>query len=117
MNSRSYINRRWLNYLQSLLIMAAMTGILAFLGWLIAGKTGIVWAFVTGMAILIASSFFSSWLTILRMYNARFLTPGQAPTLYRTLGEISRKAGLYRNPALFYIPSTAVNVARGKRQD
>ncbi len=109
MNSRSYINRKWLNFLQSLLIMAAMTGILAFLGWLIAGKTGIVWAFVTGMAILIVSSFFSSWPTILRMYNARFLTPGQAPTLYRTLGEISRKAGLYRNPDLFYIPSTAVN--------
>ncbi len=109
MNSHSYINRKWLNFLQTLLIIAAMSGILALLGWLVAGRTGIVWAFITSAAVLIISSGLSSWTMVLRMYNARLLTPEQVPVLYRDLSAISQRAGLHHNPALFYIPSASVN--------
>ncbi len=104
-----YTGRKWLNFFQSLLIIIAMSGILALLGWLVAGKTGIVWAFATGAAVFVVSAGLSPWSMILRMYNARFLRPEQAPALYQTLSLISRKAGLSRNPVLFYIPSSAVN--------
>jgi len=109
MNSRSYINRKWVNLLQTILIIAAMSGILALLGWLVAGKTGVVWAFFTGIAVLIISSGLSSWSVVLRMYNASPLRPEQLPVLYRDLSVISRKAGLHNTPVLFYIPSQAVN--------
>jgi heat shock protein HtpX len=106
---RNYMGRKWLNFFQSLLIITAMSGLLALLGWLIAGKSGVVWAFVTGAAALIVSAGLSPWSMVLRMYNARFLRPEQAPALYQTLDLISRRAGLNRNPDLFYIPSHAVN--------
>ncbi len=109
MNSYSYISRKWLNFLQSVLIMAVMSGMLGLLGWLIAGSIGVLWAFFTGGTVLLASSLFSAWPMVLRMYNARFLSPEQAPELYSILLQISRKAGLYRNPALFYIPGPAIN--------
>ncbi len=109
MNPRTYINRKWLNFLQTMMIIAAMSGILALLGWLIAGKTGVVWAFTTAAAVFTVSSYFSSWAMIMRMYNARLLGPEQAPLIYQNMNIISRRAGLSTNPALFYIPSPAVN--------
>ncbi len=109
MNARSYINRKWLNFIQSLMIISAMSLILALLGWLIAGSTGVVWAFVTGAAVLIISSRLSTWPMLLRVYKARLLRPEQAPVLYQNLQVLSRRAGLGNDPALFYIPSLSVN--------
>ncbi|WP_291318985.1 zinc metalloprotease HtpX [Desulfonatronospira sp.] len=108
MNIKTYISRKWINMLHSVLILSGMAVILCLLGWLIAGRPGIVWAFIIGTAVVIITSRISPQ-AVLRMHNARLLDYRHAPKLHSMVSELSTRAGLSFQPVLFYIPSPGIN--------
>jgi heat shock protein HtpX len=108
MNPDLWYQHALLNRLQSFLLLSAMGGFLALLGWLIWGGQGILLLLATGsLLILVNPAATPGW--IMRLYRASPLTPAQAPTLSRILTELSRRAELPFRPALYYIPSRMVN--------
>ncbi len=108
MNINTYTSHKWVNLLHSVLILTGMAVILCLLGWLIAGRPGIVWAFIIGTAVVIITSRISPQ-AVLRMHNARLLDYKHAPKLHGMVRELSARAGLSFQPALFYIPSPVIN--------
>lgn len=96
------------NRLHSLLLLISMLLLLVFLGWLIAGQQGIIWAIVLGGLSLFFGGQASPQL-VLRMYRARPLTAQEAPQLYQILGELARRANLPTVPTLYYIPTRMLN--------
>ncbi|WP_051617280.1 zinc metalloprotease HtpX [Desulfonatronovibrio hydrogenovorans] len=110
MNSKNYTGHKWLNLFHSVLIISVMAGLLILLGWLMAGRTGILWALAAGGVLSAGSWMFSPWpALVLHAYKAGRLKPEQIPALYEILGKISHKAGLIRTPDLYYVPSPAIN--------
>jgi heat shock protein HtpX len=82
--------------------------LLVFLGWLIGGRAGIIWAVALGGISLIFGQQASPQL-ILRMYRARPLTAQEVPQLYQILNELARRANLAYVPTIYYIPSRMMN--------
>lgn len=99
---------RALNRLQSASLLLAMALLLALVGWLFAGMLGLVWSLVLAATLALLSPSVSPRF-ILRMYQARELSPHQVPGLHRLVGELARRAGLDRPPRLFYVPSRVLN--------
>lgn len=96
------------NRLHSLLLLTSMMLLLVFLGWLIAGRQGIIWAIVLGGLSLFFGGRASPQL-VLRMYRARPLTAQEAPQLYQIVQELARRANLSYVPTLYYIPTRMLN--------
>jgi len=93
---------------QSGLIIASMAALLATVGWLLAGQTGLVWAaglgiFVMGITPRVPPRF------LMRAWGARALLPSQAPQLYAIVGELARRAEIKRTPTLYYLPKRELN--------
>ena len=105
---RRGIPHGWINRLQSVLLLAAMAGLLGLCGWLIAGLAGLVWlAGVGAIAVLLAARV--SPRLVLRMFRARPLSPGEMPALQRLVAELAGRAGLDRPPEIYLIGSRAMN--------
>jgi heat shock protein HtpX len=108
---------RWRNRLQSTLLLLAMGLVWALLGWMLAGRDGMLLLLVVGVIALL----FGVWsapAAVMVMYRARPLSPRQAPRLHYLMEELSRRAGLDAVPALFYVPSrlvSAFSVGTGER--
>ncbi len=100
--------RAWRNRLQSLLLLTAMAGFLAMLGWLLWGAQGLVALLSAGAVAVIANPMLSPWL-VMRMYGARPLGRHQAPALWQMVSELAERAGLPARPRLFYVPSGMLN--------
>jgi heat shock protein HtpX len=96
------------NRLHSLLLLTSMMLLLVFLGWLIGGRAGIIWAVALGGISLIFGQQASPQL-ILRMYRARPLTAQEVPQLYQILNELAQRANLAYVPTIYYIPSRMMN--------
>ncbi len=96
------------NRLHSLLLLTSMMLLLVFLGWLIGGRAGIIWAVALGGISLVFGQQASPQL-ILRMYRARPLTAQEVPQLYQILNELARRAKLAYVPTIYYIPSRMMN--------
>jgi len=90
------------NYLHSILLLAGMLGILAFIGWLISGATGALWSLAIGGLLVTTSPRISPYF-ILRLYNAIPLSPAQAPEIYQLLSRLADRASLPYVPKLFYM--------------
>lgn len=106
----------WLNRLQSALLLLVMGGLLALVGWLLWGGTGIVTLLIAGVVMVLMNPMFAPrW--IMRMYGAKLLSPGEAPGLYAALRELAGRAGLEVLPRLHYIPSRVVNAFTVGRAD
>lgn len=99
---------RLLNRLQSALLLLAMAGLLVLVGWLFAGVLGVAWSLVLAVTLALLSPGLSPRF-ILRMYQARELSPSQAPGLHRLAAELAQRAGLSRMPRLFYVASPVLN--------
>ncbi len=111
------LRHKLLNWLQSLLMLAGMGGLLALLGWLLGGTTLMVWTLLLTLVLFLLTPRFSARL-ILRLYGARPLAPQELPRLHAVLAELSRRAELPRPPALYYVPSAILNAfAVGRRED
>jgi len=101
-------NHRFHNILQSIVLLAAMAGLLGLLGWSIAGLEGLVWALLLGVLVLTLGPTASpQW--VLRMYRAQPIAFQQAPDLYNLLQRLAQRAGMAQTPGLYYIPSRVLN--------
>jgi heat shock protein HtpX len=109
-------SHRTLNLLQSLVILAGMTALLATVGWLIAGVEGMLWT-AAAIALALALSPRISPSMVLRLYATRILDRHNAPGLYALAAELARRAGLPAVPTLHYLPSRLLNAfAVGRRE-
>ena len=105
------------NLLHSLVLVAAMLGLMALIGWLLAGPAGVAWLMLLGGLMLVLSPRVTPQL-VMRLYRARPLRPDQAPGLSAVVQELARRAGLPRPPQLHWIPSAICNaIAVGDRAD
>jgi heat shock protein HtpX len=104
-SARQYMQQ---NLLHSLLLLLGMFALLALIGWLILGVTGIFWSLGIVFIVIISSRRLSPRL-LLYLYGARPLTPQQAPDLYELLARLTNRASLPRLPGLYVIPGRMMN--------
>lgn len=105
------------NWLHTVLLLGSMLALLALLGWLVGGRTGVIWALILGGILVIFGQQVSPQL-VLRMYRARPLSATEAPELYQIMAELARRAQLPFVPVLYYIPSQMLNAfAVGTRRN
>jgi heat shock protein HtpX len=97
--ARQHRHNRW----RSLLVLAGIGTWMALVGWLVAGVSGVVYAAIGTVVMLLVQPVRST--TLLRaLYGAVQLRPEQAPGLYSLVAELACRAGLRRVPPLLYIP-------------
>jgi len=108
---------KFLNTLQSVLLLSGMAALAAFLGWTLFGNDGVVWAVVVGaLAMAIGPGLSPRW--VLRMSGGREISEWQAPLLHQIVGQLSERAALTHAPRLYYIPTRVLNAfAIGTRTD
>ncbi len=104
------------NFLQTVLVLLALTSITALMGWLIAGGNGVVVATAATVFMLIGAPQISS-AYILRTVRARPLERHRFPRLHALSAEIARRAGLAAAPKLYVMPSRAMNAFALKSRD
>ena len=107
-SERRFAEHKVRNFLHSLILVASMVVLLCFVGYLVAGWTGLVMLGAFWFTTFLVSSRLSPYL-LLRLYRARPLTPHEAPALTEIVAELSRRAGLPCVPTLYYVPSRIVN--------
>jgi heat shock protein HtpX len=106
----------WRNRLQALFLLLTMGGFLALLGWLLWGGLGLVMLVVVGLTSLWFTPRLSP-LLVMRLYQARAISPRELPGLWQVLVQVSENAGLEQVPALYYVPSRVLNAfAAGSRR-
>ncbi len=96
------------NRLQSLLLLLTMAGLMALLGAMFWGSEGALWLLALSGVLILINPMAAPGL-ILNLYNARPLTPQQAPVLHQVVQELTKRARLSAPPRLYYIPSSMVN--------
>ncbi len=99
---------RWLNHLQTALLVLTLLGIAAVAGSLLLGDGGLWLALAAAGFTLLLEPAAASGLT-LRLYGARPLHPDEAPDLWAVLRELAARAGLPAVPVPHYVPSGVVN--------
>ncbi len=95
------------NQIRTAVLLAGMTVFLVFIGGLIGGRQGMIFAFV----IAAGMNFFSYWYSdkmVLKMYRAREITAQEAPELYNIVSGLARRAGLPM-PKVYLIPQQSPN--------
>ncbi len=88
-------------------LLAAMTVFLVFLGNLLGGRQGMIFALILAAGM----NFFSYWFSdkmVLRMYRANEVSANEAPELYQIVQTLAQRAGLPM-PRVFLIPKDAPN--------
>ncbi len=111
------LERKVTTFIHSLLLVVGMLGLLATLGWLVAGAEGLLGVFVSGWIFMLVGLRASPAL-VLRLHRARPLSPPEAPTLFRVVTALATRAELSRPPALYYVPSRITNAfAVGRPND
>jgi heat shock protein HtpX len=88
-------------------LMTALTLFFIFVGNLIAGKTGMIIAFLAAVGMNFYAYYYSDK-HILSHYNAIPVTPHEAPELYEIVKNLARKANLPM-PKVYIIPEAAPN--------
>ncbi len=95
------------NRIRTTILLAVMTALIIWIGQYFGGQQGMI------IALLIAAglNFFSYWFSdkiVLKMYQAREVSPQQAPEVYEMVKTLSGNAGLPM-PKVFVIPKQAPN--------
>ena len=105
------------NRLQTIILVVGLVVIAAAIGWSFAGTSGLV-ILTIGAVIFLAAGRRVGPQMVLRMYKAQPVAERDAPALVAMIRELSEKAGLPSEPALFYIPTEMVNAfATGTRKE
>ena len=99
-----FLRPRTTNLLQTLLLSCGIAGLPLLVGWLFAGKYGLIWAGLLGVLPLIVAMRLYPAL-ILKMYRAKPIPPETAESLAGMVAELARRAGLATPPRLYYIAS------------
>ena len=96
------------NALATFTLLGLMGGLVAFIGYQLAGETGLFFALVLILGIVLFSPELAPGL-VLRAHNARPLDYYEARELHEMNRELAARAGLPRPPVLHYIPSNSLN--------
>ena len=107
---------RFLNRLQSAILLLGLFALAGITGFLFAGTDGVIIAAVLVTGFLLFNP--ASGEVVFRyVYGAVPLTPASAPQLVALVAQLSRRAGLERPPALFLIPAPVLQaMAAGSRE-
>jgi len=96
-----------MNTMKTAVLLAALTGLLLFIGELIGGRNGTL-AALGFAALMNFGAFFWSDKIVLSMYRARPVDPTSAPELHAIVSKLAMKAGIPM-PRLYVIPDAALN--------
>src|SRR5438093_4487943 len=96
-----------MNTTKTIVLMVGLTVLLIFVGGALAGRQGIIIAFIFAMAMNLFSYWFSDKI-VLRMYSAREVTETEAPELYSVTRDLAMKMNMPM-PKVYIIPSDAPN--------
>jgi len=108
LNQQQLLQHSLANRLQSLLLLGIMAGFLALLGGILWGSDGIFMLLFSGSLLILFNPVARPGL-IMRMYRATPLSAAEVPALHSALQELCRRARLPQSPALYYVPSKALN--------
>ncbi len=92
---------------KTLLLLAALSGLIIVIGGMAGGRTGIIIAFIIAMVMNVGSYWFSDSI-VLKMYHARELAYDEAPALHDMVEELARNAGIPK-PKVCVVPEQAPN--------
>ena len=95
------------NQIKTTVLLTLMTVFFMFIGNLLGGRQGLIIAFFFAAGMNLFSYWYSDKI-VLRMYNAREATPGQAPELYGLVQDLASRAGL-PTPKIYIIPQESPN--------
>ena len=95
------------NQIKTTVLLTLMTVFFMFIGQLLGGRQGLIIAFFFAAGMNLFSYWYSDKI-VLRMYNAREATPGQAPELYGLVQDLANRAGL-PTPRVYIIPQESPN--------
>jgi heat shock protein HtpX len=104
------------NIAKSWLLVLALTGVFAFVGWLLDGVRGLT-IFVFCALLVSAGAYWTFDRVVLGMIGARELPVGEAPLLHSTVERLAARAGIVK-PRLYLIPDglpIAAATGRGVR--
>ncbi|MBI2472357.1 MAG: zinc metalloprotease HtpX [Planctomycetes bacterium] len=96
-----------MNYFKTTVLLIALTLLLIWVGSMVGGRQGAVFAF----AIAMGMNFFSYWFSdkiVLKMYGAREVSDQESPAYYGIVRELVARAGLPM-PRTYIIPTQAMN--------
>jgi len=96
-----------MNTMKTAILLGALTGLLMFIGGFFGGQKGVVLAFLFAMVLNFGSYWFSDTL-VLKMYQARPVSEGEAPGLQTMVKNLAMKASLPM-PRVFIVPGDTPN--------
>lgn len=96
-----------MNRTKTLMLLAALTALLLWMGQALGGRTGVAFAFVLAAAMNLGAYWFSDKI-VLRMYRAQEVGPNEAPELYGMVHNLAMRANLPM-PRVFVIPEDTPN--------
>lgn len=110
------LQHRWLNRLQTGLLVLTLVGIAAAAGRLPFGE-GCLWLALFAVAGALLLEPVAASALSLRLYRVRALHPQEAHEMWALLRELPARAGLPATPVPHYVPSAVVNAfATGSKQ-
>lgn len=113
----SHNNYRLKNSLQLVLLISTMLLVLSLIGWVVAGKTGILWSVIIGIFLFLSVPKISPH-ALLSFNGAKRLSYMQAPEIHDIVQWLSEQAGLKQKPELYYIPRNfLIAYSVGKQPD
>jgi heat shock protein HtpX len=95
------------NNLKTTFLLAAMTGLLLFVGGILGGRQGLILAFVLAVVMNFSSYFFSDKLA-LSMSGARPIARDESPRIYQIVERLAAKAKI-PVPKIYMIPTDSPN--------
>ena len=111
------LQHRWLNRLQTGLLVLTLVGIAAAAGRLPFGE-GCLWLALFAVAGALLLEPVAASALSLRLYRVRALHPQEAHKMWALLRELPARAGLPATPVPHYVPSAVVNAfATGSKQE
>jgi heat shock protein HtpX len=112
--SRFEVNKTVTN-VKTVFLLVLLTGMLIGIGYLVAGPTGAIFAFVISMVMNIGSYWFSDKLA-LKMTGAREVSPAEEPRLHSIVDNVAAMAGLQK-PKVYIIQNDSPNAFATGRND
>jgi heat shock protein HtpX len=95
------------NQVKTAVLLAALSGVLLFVGYLIGGYSGLTIALILAVTMNLVTYWFSDKI-VLAMYRAKPIKKQDAPGIYKIVKEISQKMGIPK-PKIYFVPSDINN--------
>ncbi|WP_300465430.1 zinc metalloprotease HtpX [Desulfobacula sp.] len=116
MNYEEIKTNKLTNLAHTIVLLLAMVGVLGFLGWMIAGLSGIIFAILFSAISLLFTPKVPLDL-IMKAYGAKRLNPSSIPRLHSITLALSKNADLKKIPAIYYSPSRILNAFAAGSKD